>query len=655
MNKTREMYSHMREESGKKLTRFTVLTLLLVVVIVFFAILLLSGYYKMSFLDQDIREVPKIVTDREAELDTRSAVYDSDVLSRGELGYNVYREEDGTEAEKLDRSRRMVYAESVSLVDGSGNVLETTGPVTPQEMYEEVLRKLEPRKTDFEIFSVRNKEGEDTDKKDGKAYVRFPLEGEGQRSLVFEFSCEPLLEVYNTLGSWSGVLERMLSGMEAYSFIKTEDELVGYPLNDIPEEEIDSLYDEVSGIFNNRAGFFTWGNRTACRLIILRKRPCLAMLLPNQEQGYDTLLAIPLRSFMVTSVITAATLSVFIALFLVLFQLYALQLAEQENDRDNQEEREDREDREAFRKRLLRKMRPGLLILLLGTACFSVLLLLLESRSTIAYIAMSKQLSVQNEIDWHQKQESMIRSSYSGIYKTRSMATAEFLMANEDYRSRRGLQELCADMGADYLMLFDREGNEILSSNSYTGFSLDGKNANMSEEYRAVLLGYPSVIVGPAKDPYSGKVQMGTAILMTTEDGEPDGFLLSVFSAEDLQKEIDSVSLENTVNKFAVVKGYKVAVINNEDGTFMAHTDSRKIGLDASHYLPSDVYGDDFEGFTIYDGRDVYVSGVSYNGKSLLFIVPDRPNYHVACIAVLLIVALLAILAFFYCPKACVL
>ena len=608
-------------------------------------------------MDQYISEFPKIVADREKELVMRSNVYQNDVLSRGELGRIIFDGQDTlSDSQRLSLVCRSISAESVSLVNKDGKVLETTGPVIPSDQYKDLIQRLEPRTADFEISPILTEEGEETGKKDGKAYVKIPVDEPSERSLVYEFSCAPLFEVYNTLGDWSSVLERTLSGLNCLAFVKTtEGDLTSYPLDGFTDEEVERLQSDALKIFQQSGRFLSWGNKTSCKPVRLLGQPSMAMLLPCPEQEADILMVMPLSEFMLTSVFSAASLSIFIVFGLILFQIYVLRLASQQISKDEREHREDRQDREAFRERLLQSMRPGRLLFVMTACCFSLMLLLLESRSIIAFIGMSKRSAVQSEIEWHQKQEGIIRSSYTDIYLTRTKAMADYLTENETYRTRGGLKELCNESNAEYLMLFDAKGQELASSNSYTGFSVAGKDANLSEEYKAVLFGYPSVVVGPKKDPYSGQTQLGVAVLLMRDDGQADGFLLAVFGAGELQSELDSVSLENTVNTFVVAEGYKVAVVNNEDGLILAHTDSKKIGQNIANYLPEGVYGDDFEGFTDYGGKDTYVSGVSSDGRTLMFLVPNRPNSDVAFLAILMIVALLIVLAFFYCPRACVL
>ena len=142
---------------------------------------------------------------------------------------------------------------------------------------------------------------------------------------------------------------------------------------------------------------------------------------------------------------------------------------------------------------------------------------------------------------------------------------------------------------------------------------------------------------------------------MTTKSGEPDGFLLAVYDAGAMNKALKSESLEHTVSTFAVAAGNEVAVVNDETGIFIAHTDQKKIGHDAEDYITKDAYGKDYAGFTTYDGREMYASGVSSDGKSLLYMIPNQPERAVSIISLLMIAAVLLIIGFLYCPRARVL
>ena len=648
MNQFQQFRTTMKEKSGKKLAAFTTLTTLLVICIVFPATMILNNYSKIKLLNKYIHEVPKIVNDFEDELDNRGQVFEEDILARGELGAAIYNEESSRPIdERLSKTRKTISADSVSLIDRNGKILNTTGVVTPMELFENQIEELEPGTFGSEMFPTYNKDGEETGERDGRAFVMLSSGEESGQKLIFEFSCEPLLEVYNDLDNWERILGRMLSGLNAYAFVQQgEDDPVGYPLDEFTEEERELIDEWIPGVFARSGHFLSLGSDTSYSLASFQHNIALVVMLPYPKMDAKILLVVPLWDLISTGLYSAVVLSVFVALSLILFTYYVLR---------RYGSKRSEEDREAFRRDSRSKSKSGRFVLIASIGCFSAMLLILENQSTIAFVGSTKRVELESDVRWHEEQKDIIESTYKNIYRTRTQALSSLLTESEEYRNRGSLREFCNTLKADYLMLFDGNGKELLSSNSYTDFSVGSADSNLSEEYKAVLLGYPYVVVGPKADPYTNKQQIGVAVLLTGDNGEADGFLLAVFGAESLNKELKRSNLENTVNSFSVAKGYKAAVINDEDGVFIAHTDAKKIGKSVEEYMGEKVYGDDFAGFTKYDGRNTYVSGVSNGGKSILFMVPTRSDDKEGLVVVAMIIALLLIIAFVYCPRACVL
>ena len=648
MNRLKQVRTTIRKESGKELQAFTLLTTLLVALIVFSLGLVLDGYSKIRMLDQYLCEVPVIVQEREDEFTARSHVFEEDVMSRGELGARIYRDYSGLSSkEKLEKICSVVCAESVSLMDERGTLLSTTGTRMPEEQFKTRIETLKMRTPVLELYSPSKEKGEDSEAQDGTAFIMFPISTDDGRRLVFEFSCRPLMNVYNELGNWPSVLDRMLSGLDVYAYVRTGGgNLYSNTLEDVSQEEQDALKAAAADVFKKSARFFRLGKETSYGLISFRNEPALAVVSPYPDLDAQLLLALPLYDFISTGFYCALTLSAFIVFSMILFSLYVLKVCARKYGHD---------DLKTILAKLDRRTRSGRNLLLTAIGCFSIMLLMLEYNATLAYIGTTKRTSLEYDVAWHENQRGIIRSSYTDIYRTRTQVLAELLTDNKDYQTHHALQALSNTLHAEYLMLFDRDGHEITASNSYTGFSVSGPSANLSEEYQAVLLGYPYAVVGPSEDPYTKKQQIGTAVLMTTKSGEPDGFLLAVYDAGAMNKALKSESLEHTVSTFAVAAGNEVAVVNDETGIFIAHTDQKKIGHDAEDYITKDAYGKDYAGFTTYDGREMYASGVSSDGKSLLYMIPNQPERAVTIISLLMIAAVLLIIGFLYCPRARVL
>ena len=100
----------------------------------------------------------------------------------------------------VSRVRAAVSAGSVSILDEQGNLLSTTGPVSPEETFRACIQNLELQQPQLELYPALAEGGTQTGKSEGKFFVRLPLTGNTKQSLVFEFPCGKLLELYNVLG-----------------------------------------------------------------------------------------------------------------------------------------------------------------------------------------------------------------------------------------------------------------------------------------------------------------------------------------------------------------------------------------------------------------------------------------------------------------------
>ena len=620
----------LREKNGKKLVLVTVLAVLVIAVLIFFTIYLLSYYSGLKVMDQFILESPKIVEKREHEFETRMRVYENDSLARSVLGTKLYGEE-GTlaDAERLELVRGTVSAAAVYLLDGNGQLLAAADPAELEENLRKNFDSIEAEIPALTLYPALSPDGETTGE-EGCFLVMQPLTPTKQ-SLVFAFPCPTLVDLYHALGDWTGVIKEILSGAEGMAAVRTADgSLAFYPQEGLTPEEIEQLSGELNSTFDNSGSFRKRGDNPPSKEITLLGKSCLAVMLHFPEQEADILLADSFNVLEQSGRYTATALTGIIALGMILFQIYVFRRMSKEEPVKSRGA--------AFRKRAYRILMPGMFAVLIVTGMFAVLLMMLENRSISAMTATLKRETVQYEIDWHVDQAELIRQTYSEMYRTRAQTLADFVTRRPEYLTHEGLTELSELAGTDYLMLFDRDGRELTASNSYTGFAV---GANLGEEYRSVLLGYPCAMTGPAADPYTGQIQLGAAILLKDEAGQPDGFLLSVFDAQTLQKELAGESMENVVNGFVVQGGHAVAVVDDAEGRFLAHTDGKMIGQRAADHLGNYEPGAAFEGFSTCNGKNMYISSSSNAGKSLMYMVPSNPDRELRSITVRLITGVL--------------
>ncbi len=640
INEIRELF---REKSGKKLLFLSVAVFLVLTAVMFFTVYRIYGINSLNEIDEYLEAIPDLFESRRKDMDLRTRAYEGDILSRAEIGMLTLQGENGLpDAQGLEQVRLRVSADSVSLLDEKGKLLLTTGAVCPEETFNNCIQALEPGTPHLEFYPAVIRVGEKNDNlMDGKGFVRLPVPGGSACSLVYEFPCDNVMSMFDFLTDWAEYIQGALKGGEAALFAKIGDRLEAYMEEGFTSEELDQITEKLNRIFQKKSALLRTSKGRAVKFIRLLGKMYLAVQTYYEQEQTDLLMMVPFRSAVGNALCIALSISTVIALGMMMFLLYA--------SRRLQRNREGSYTDAARGSWIVRATRPGILLVLVVTFAFSEMLLELENRTHANISAMGSRVEIQNEIALRKSHADRVRSNYSGYYLKRAEILASFLMDHPEYQTHAGLGELSRIAGTNYLMRFDSAGKETLSSNTYTGFSTD---TSPIDRYRAVQMGYPHIVTEPAADPYTGQMQMGAAVLMTDAQGQPDGFLLAVYSAAELKNEYDRMSEVNTINDYVVNEGKIVAAIDDKDGIFIAHTNPRMIGQKASTVFAEYEPGAGYEGFAQYNGENVCVSARSEDGKTIAVIVPQKMDAEALTLSYLAGFVLLLVLLLVYQPKA---
>jgi len=93
----------------------------------------------------------------------------------------------------------------------------------------------------------------------------------------------------------------------------------------------------------------------------------------------------------------------------------------------------------------------------------------------------------------------------SGRYEAFGRDISRLLTVHPDYLAKDRLSELARIIKADYLIVFDENGNEIGCSEDYTGFSLGTAANDPSADFRRLLKGVSAITHEAEKDFITGK------------------------------------------------------------------------------------------------------------------------------------------------------
>ena len=232
--------------------------------VVFAATFLMVAINDFKLLDNYYSALPRIINERRDSLKAEMQNARDDYRSRGALGaemYGVYSDLD--EAERMELIRDTVSAKSVSIVKADGTIERSTEDRLWGNYDKKALKDLIADKEGFDEYEYMTKEDEEAALEAGTAidpltfvYYKTIASEDGDQKLVIEFDHAGMSDMYVELGSWTKVLERMLSGLDGYAFQKYDgaDQLVGYPLADVSDEEYEKIMEEILHVFNDKSG-----------------------------------------------------------------------------------------------------------------------------------------------------------------------------------------------------------------------------------------------------------------------------------------------------------------------------------------------------------------------------------------------------------------
>lgn len=86
------------------------------------------------------------------------------------------------------------------------------------------------------------------------------------------------------------------------------------------------------------------------------------------------------------------------------------------------------------------------------------------------------------------------RRTQEEIYVNYARRVADLLAEYPRLKTRETLAEMCDVVGADYLMLYDDQGREVLSNAPYVNLSFSHDSASTNHEFRLLLSGVPGVV-----------------------------------------------------------------------------------------------------------------------------------------------------------------
>ena len=211
-------------------------------------------------------------------------------------------------------------------------------------------------------------------------------------------------------------------------------------------------------------------------------------------------------------------------------------------------------------------------------------------------------------------------------YEDFATLTAGLIQDNPEAARPDNLQTICDIVGADYIMLFDSNGDELVTNSRYVGISLGKDNSSSTHDFRRLLNGVPLITHDLAKDDVTGEdnVMIGVSYTDPSEQGRYHALLMAVPG----DKIYDSAAeTPGDIMSSLVTEGMYAFSADPESGIIKEASDSSLVGSNAQDLgLPEQALHNGYRDFVTFNGQSSYGECIEINGL-LYFYVSGQ--YHI--------------------------
>lgn len=255
---------------------------------------------------------------------------------------------------------------------------------------------------------------------------------------------------------------------------------------------------------------------------------------------------------------------------------------------------------------------------LIGAVILFVILIGYQLLGNLSRISNSNQESLNIIMARLENSSTWVASSKNedeewGIYYARRIANLYARIP--EIRNKDFLATANKLIGSSYIMVFDRDGKELLSSNGYIGFVL-GDGVNTNEDFQYLLKGFDHIISEPATEKYSGKRIQMMGVSMDMEEETSYGAVIVAIDSEITQESAEAQNFRNYV-RMVTHQGNLSFIISQDNGKVAYTSDQEfagrvpaEFGLDTADLIPTSLKTFEIEGikhFGAFDKDDHYL------------------------------------------------
>lgn len=208
---------------------------------------------------------------------------------------------------------------------------------------------------------------------------------------------------------------------------------------------------------------------------------------------------------------------------------------------------------------------------------------------------------------------------------TKARIASYVLSGNEGLWTREKLSELSSVLNIEFMMIFDKNGREVVSDSSYINFEISDDPENQSYEFASLLQGNEYVVQEAQPDEISGEYHQYVGVLMTNAEGETDGFVQIAVVPERLEEALASTELDTVLSGVKAGSGGFAFAVNKESGEFSYYPGANVVGKNALEYgMSENQLRDGYSDYINVNGTSLYASCVETDTDYVYVAVPSE-------------------------------
>ena len=201
---------------------------------------------------------------------------------------------------------------------------------------------------------------------------------------------------------------------------------------------------------------------------------------------------------------------------------------------------------------------------------------------------------IMTRLENESKQSALEKDETEALELSFAGLAAELYEKYPELRNQEFLVRAAELTGCEFIMVFDVNGDELLSSNAYVGFSL-GKEYASTEDFRFLLQGVDHISHEPEADPYTGKMIQMTGVRLDTSADKGYEAMILAFDWKTTRESVEKEEIAGYINMLTP-DGYLSLIIDQENGRIVYASEAdyvgsmpREIGLDESDLIPTSL------------------------------------------------------------------